>query len=601
MTWIFKKHTRLYYLISFLLTAVLAMLVYAEPFVYFERKTVDWRMNVLDIMTNKNIVLIGITEEDIEKLGPLPWARDIHAQAINKLTELNPAVIGYDVVFSGSKDKAADDSMVKATQSAKNVIFPVYAQKVEEKNGVLNGSDLILPFNELAASASSLGHNTFLGDPDTVVRRIAPVLVTDMGTLDSLALSLDKQYCGINEETKPEKLQVNYGPKKIPVDEQGLMTLMFTRTSNASAIIPFNKLLAGELSQEDVNGKIVIVGGASPGIGNFYHAPGGKNMSELEFQANALNTIMSQRFFREMGKSQIVTTILIIGILTTILFSLLSPVYGLILMLCIWGVYGGIAFYATYKIDLFLEMISPMLTVFIIYAASVIYGYVWERKEKKKITRTFGRYVAPQVVDEILKYGEFTEVKSNKQEVTVLFVDLSGFTPLSESLPPEQLVEILNEYLELVINTVYKYEGTIDKFIGDAVMVIFNAPLPVDKHELKAVISAVEIQAKLIKLSSKIEERYGQKISASIGINTGEVILGNIGALNRVEYAAIGDNVNIAARLQSLAKGGQIIISSSTYQAVEESVKATPLGKQKVKGKQEALDVYQIDQIISNK
>lgn len=592
-----KKHTGTYYFIGLILIIVLAAMVYAEPFVYLERQTVDSRMNFLDIGAKKIIVLIGITEEDISKIGPLPWSRDIHARAINKLAELEPAVIGYDVIFSGAKDNSQDDKLVEATRNAKNVVYPVYAQHIEEKKGIVYGADIILPFDELALSAASLGHNTFLGDPDTVVRRIAPVLSTDMGTLDSFPLALEKQYTRTEDESLPNKLQIKYGPNTIPVDEQGLMTLMFASPEKNFKIIPFHKLLSGALNKEDIKGKIIIVGGASPGAGNFYNAPKGANMSELEFEANALNTIMSQRFFREMSKASIVITILIMGIATIFLFALLSPLQGLILMLTIWFVYGGIAYYATYKSDLFLEMTSPLLTVFLTYGTSVIYGYISERKEKSKITQTFGRYVAPQVVNEILKYGEFSEVKSKKQEVTVLFVDLSGFTPLSESLPPEQLVEILNEYLELVIRIVYKFEGTIDKFIGDAVMVIFNAPIPVEKHELKAVAAALEIQSDLVSLSDLIEARFDQKISASIGINTGEVVLGNIGALNRVEYAAIGDNVNIAARLQSLAKGGQIIISSSTYSAIESEVIVTPLGKQKVKGKLDALEVYQVDEL----
>ncbi|MDD3269694.1 MAG: adenylate/guanylate cyclase domain-containing protein [Syntrophomonadaceae bacterium] len=592
-----KKHTGTYYFIGLILIIVLAAMVYAEPFVYLERQTVDSRMNFLDIGAKKNIVLIGITEEDISKIGPLPWSRDIHARAINKLTELEPAVIGYDVIFSGAKDNSQDDKLVEATRNAKNVVYPVYAQHIEEQKGIVYGADIILPFDELALSAASLGYNTFLGDPDTVVRRIAPVLSTDMGTLDSFPLALEKQYTRTEDESLPNKLQIKYGPNTIPVDEQGLMTLMFASPEKNFKIIPFHKLLSGALNKEDIKGKIIIVGGASPGAGNFYNAPKGANMSELEFEANALNTIMSQRFFREMSKASIVITILIMGIATIFLFALLSPLQGLILMLTIWFVYGGIAYYATYKSDLFLEMTSPLLTVFLTYGTSVIYGYISERKEKSKITQTFGRYVAPQVVNEILKYGEFSEVKSKKQEVTVLFVDLSGFTPLSESLPPEQLVEILNEYLELVIRIVYKFEGTIDKFIGDAVMVIFNAPIPVEKHELKAVAAALEIQSDLVSLSDLIEARFDQKISASIGINTGEVVLGNIGALNRVEYAAIGDNVNIAARLQSLAKGGQIIISSSTYSAIESEVIVTPLGKQKVKGKLDALEVYQVDEL----
>ncbi|MEN6327790.1 MAG: CHASE2 domain-containing protein [Syntrophomonas sp.] len=598
---IFTKANLNYYLIGSLIIFFMVCISVKDPLNYLERKTVDWRMKALDVKVDKNIVLVGITEEDIKIIGPLPWSRNVHAQAIQKLTELKPATVGYNVSFPGLKGNSEDDNLVTAAQDAGNIIFPVYAQKIEETGGLLTGSDFIASFDELNKSAAALGHNTFTGDPDTVVRRFAPALrIDENGSLDSFSLAVYKHYKNIKDESIPAKFRINYGQHSIPVDEKGLTTIMFAYSPGTFKIIPFHKLLSGEIDKSKVAGKIVLVGAASPGVGYYYNAPGGEKMSELEFHANVMNTIISGRFFREAEKSYTVATIVILGAITALLFSLFPPVLGFVLLLAVCIIYGAICFYASYQEEVFLELITPLLSIFLIYAASVIYGYVLEMKEKRKVVQTFGRYVAPQVVDEILRYGEFTEVKSKKQVVTVLFVDLSGFTPLSESLPPEQLVGILNEYLRLIIEIIYKYEGTIDKFIGDAVMVVFNAPILVERHEFKAVAAALEIQSELEKLSRKFVEEFGREIKASIGINTGEVIIGNIGALNRVEYAAIGDNVNTASRLQSLAKGGQIIISSSTYQAIKNDVAAVPLGEHKVKGKEKALEVYQVDCIRKN-
>ena len=336
-----------YYFIGLLITLILALISINDPFVYLERKTVDWRMAFFNVKVNKNIVLIGITEEDIKKRGPTPWPRTVHAEIIEKLSTLKPAVIGYAIIFPGYKNINEDNRLVNATQMAGNVIYPVYAKKIEGE-GVLKGSDLIVPFDELVRVAAGLGHQTFTGDPDTMIRRFAPALLNQKQTVDGFSLAIYKQYKNIKDVSISSKSKVSFGQDFIPVDNKGLMTIVYAGSPGTFKVIPFYKLLSGEVSQKDIEGKIVLVGAASPGTGNFYNAPGGVKMSELEFHANTLNTIISGRFFGETDKSFTFITIIILGLITTFLFSLVPPIRGLGLMLLVCILYGAVVFGASY-------------------------------------------------------------------------------------------------------------------------------------------------------------------------------------------------------------------------------------------------------------
>jgi adenylate cyclase len=207
--------------------------------------------------------------------------------------------------------------------------------------------------------------------------------------------------------------------------------------------------------------------------------------------------------------------------------------------------------------------------------------------------------VAPQVVSQILKEGEDgLKLGGTRREISVLFVDIRGFTPLSEKMEPEEVVDILNSYLNLTASSIFDNEGTLDKFIGDATMAIFNAPLDLNDHEFKAVKAAWAMKQGAAALRVKLEEKYGRGVSFGIGVNTGYAVVGNIGASFRMDFTAIGDTVNTAARLESNAKPDQILLSSSIYEKVKDRVEATYLGEIKVKGKEQGVSVYQLDNII---
>ena len=234
----------------------------------------------------------------------------------------------------------------------------------------------------------------------------------------------------------------------------------------------------------------------------------------------------------------------------------------------------------------------------LIFLAQVIQGYLAEIRRRRRVVDVFKQYVAPQVVDKISKDKDFELVLGGEnRHVAVLFVDIRGFTVMSESMPPEDVVEILNEYLSLTTKSIFDNGGTLDKFVGDATMAVFNAPFALEDYIFRAVCTAWDMRAGANALSEKFEKRYNKSVAFGIGVNCGNAVVGNIGCEFRMDYTAIGDTVNTAARLESNARPGQILISEQVYEAVKDRVSVTPIGEIPLKGKSQGVFVYQLDEV----
>ncbi len=216
-------------------------------------------------------------------------------------------------------------------------------------------------------------------------------------------------------------------------------------------------------------------------------------------------------------------------------------------------------------------------------------------REKEMLKGAFSKYVTKSVVDRIMANEGGLKLGGEKKEVSVFFSDIRGFTPMSEQLSPEEVVHLLNEYFTEMVKIIFKYEGTLDKFMGDAIMAIFGAPVDLPDHAERAVLAAVEMSAKMKELQAKWRMEGKKEVNIGIGINTGDVVVGNLGSLERMEYTAIGDNVNLAQRLESVAEKGQILISSSTYERVKHKVNARMLDPIKLKGKADKVIPYEVE------
>jgi adenylate cyclase len=219
-------------------------------------------------------------------------------------------------------------------------------------------------------------------------------------------------------------------------------------------------------------------------------------------------------------------------------------------------------------------------------------------REKEMIKRAFTRYVAREVVDEILKNPEQLALTGDRREVTVLFCDIRGFTPVAERLNPEEVVLLLNEFYNLMIETTFKNDGTLDKFLGDGVMCIFGAPIARPDHAMQAVRTAMDMQAGIAALSERFVQKGQAPIAVGIGVSAGEVVAGTVGSEDRMEYTAIGDSVNLAARLEAIAKPGQVLISQRTLDMIDDRVEVKAMGAIRVKGKEEEVEVYEVTALV---
>jgi len=216
-------------------------------------------------------------------------------------------------------------------------------------------------------------------------------------------------------------------------------------------------------------------------------------------------------------------------------------------------------------------------------------------KEKEMIKGAFSKYVTKSVMERILQHQDGLKLGGEKKVVTVFFSDIRGFTPMSEVLSAEEVVHLLNEYFTAMTAIIFKYEGTIDKFMGDAIMAVYGAPIDLKDHAERAVFAAIEMSVKMKELQAKWRSEGKREVNIGIGINTGEVVVGNIGSNERMEYTSIGDNVNLTQRLESVAEKGQILISAATYELVKHKVNATMLDAIKVKGKTEKVVAYAVE------
>lgn len=540
------------------------------------------------------IAIIAIDDESLEMLGQWPWDRSVHAALIDTLSQGNPAVIAFDVIFSEySSDPEADAALVDAAKRAGNVVFPEYGVFSEyAKRGMIEAEYLAEPFPELK-EVSIQGHINTIPDDDGIVRKSLYSFSYENEEITSFSWNIYRTYMEHMGKTV-ESLQ-------IPLDDWNRFHIPFTGTVGEYEAIPYWMVLSGDVPPEYFTDRIVLIGPYAVGIADdYYYTPldHKSQMYGVEIHANIIQTFLEQDFKRELHWLWNAFILVVIGVASYLIFHKAHPVFSFIALLIFFTgfIFGGIWLY---KFGIIISLAYVLSYLVLLYVGTLIYNYISELFERRRVTDVFGRYVAPQVVDEILKRGEEgVKLGGTRRELTVMFVDIRGFTPLSEKAEPEEVVEILNEYLDLTSRCIFQYGGTLDKFIGDATMAIYNAPLLLENHALKAVQTAWAMQQGSKELEQKLIDRFGVGVKFGIGINTGPAVFGNIGSKTRMDYTAIGDTVNTAARLESNSKPGQILLSESTYLQVKDYVKVTPLGGIKVKGKEQEVQIYQLDGLL---
>ena len=553
-----------------------------------------------------NVVLVSIDQRTLEEIGPYgQWERDVIARALETLNEsedCRPAVIALDILCVGETEPGPDLWLAEAAGRYGNVVTASFAQLgtalTEGRDGGLYWDDFsVLAYEEPYAAlrdATAQGHINTILDCDGVLRRhLLQITLPDGETVPSLALAAARAF---RDHTGQGAIELP------PTDSHGFWYLPFSGLpGDLDASVSVADLLSGEISADDFADKIVFIGPYAVGLQDSYvtAADHSRLMYGVEYQCNAVQALLRGEYKREAGDA---------GQLALLFLVLLCAFAGfwrrrVRLSTAAWLLLSGgwlAVCRAVYGQGLILHVLWVPVGVTVMYVGCIAANYIRAALEKRQVTNTFKRYVAPEIVNEILREGAGALELGGKQvQIAVLFVDIRGFTPMSERLEPAQVVAVLNDYLTLVAKCILDNGGTLDKFIGDATMAFWGAPLPQEDFIMKAVRAAADMVEGSQALSRQRMKKYGRTVSFGIGVHVGEAVVGNIGSPERMDYTAIGDTVNTSARLEANAPAGTIYISRAVADALEGRIRVTSLGDTvKLKGKQEGFEVLTMDEIL---
>lgn len=565
-------------------------------------------LNPLDLMArdklyqiprgiDSKIKIIGIDEKTMNELGPIQtWSRSTYADLLNKLTEnedSKPMVVGFDIQFSGNVDDG-DAAFVEAAKQSGNVVIVnhlIYGKKLEpNERGLLVApvTDVEEPYDELR-EVCSIGFSNVSQDSDGTVRRIIPVEKFNGTNQKMFSSILYEKYCEYSGVT----------PNTVPTDKYGRSNINYSGRPGDYEYISMIDMLNGTIDTRAFKDSIVLVGAYAPGMRDSFKAPtsGSQQMYGVEIHANILQSYIQGRFSVNGNRMVYIILVVIIAMLLHFLFRKLKPWQSLILLLVTIGAEVGVLMAINNSGRTYSIIYLPVILV-LSYIYSLAMNYIYEKARKKKVLNAFKKYVAPEIIDEISKSGDFQiKLGGENRDIAVLFVDIRGFTTMSEVLEPEQVVEILNEYLSLTTKSIFDNSGTLDKFVGDATMAVFNSPFDLPDYEFKAVCAAMDIVNGGKALEKTLMEKYGRTVGFGVGVNVGPAVVGNIGCEFRMDFTAIGDTVNTAARLEANAKKGQVLISDALYERVKDRVEVAEIGEIPLKGKSKGVFVYEVTEV----
>ena len=545
----------------------------------------------------QNIKIICVDEKTLNAYGKFEdWSREKLADLMELLIEkeeYKPAVIGLDFLLTGKANdfEQAEERLWKACEKFKNVVVAtnlVYKTEFEQMEedtlfyDEWNVAMVEQPYSELLQVTKQGFSNAFL-DNDGYIRHA----------------KVSEEYNGVllhNFGYQVADLYLQTQGKESFTVEKDMIRFLFSGYPEEYETVSLYDVLEGNVDTRAFKNSIVLVGAYAPGMQDAYHVAVEryKQMYGVEIHANIVESLLTGKIVEEVPTflaAVIVALCMTVYVYIARKQKLLHILVEGIAVMFFWLIAGLLLKQAGFLLPLFVVEFGTV--VLIVYF--IIKKYVLEKRSKRKILKAFTRYVAPQVVKELSKEDSFeVRLSGEKRKIAVLFVDIRGFTTMSEALPPEQVVTMLNEYLELTSKAVFKNEGTLDKFIGDATMAIFNAPIDLEDYVYQAICTALDMIESAKELEQKLQQQQGISVQFGIGIHCGEAIVGNIGSERRMDYTAIGDTVNTAARLESKAKRGEILISQAVYEAVADRVEVEIVGELELKGKQEKILTYRL-------
>jgi adenylate cyclase len=572
---IFKNKLAKTLLASIFIATIVSMLMPAGFLNTWESKISDGFYYPSSTLTD--IIIVEIDDESIYKIGEWPFSRDYYATVIKNLNQSK--VIGIDILLDLPRE---GDSDLADALKTHNVVLAVEYQDLFSIDGETYAKNILKPNIALGNAGEDFktGFINLNTDDDKVTRSFTPSISCNE-THDLFSGVIVREITGIQPDLKKSRTLINFY-----AEPRGYEYVSFYDVYNNSENLP------------DFNEKIVLIGFTASGVDDTFMVPiSDKAMPGVEIHANLVQSILTRDYIYYQDD------ISAIGIV--FLFALLTGLFLYRFKIHIATVFIAVVFIAYFSLSLLLifdnygiivNILFPLFSISLVYVALVAVYYRTEEKSRKWITSIFGKYVSPVVIDNLIKNPDRINLGGEKRNITVFFSDIRGFTSISENIAPEELVRLLNEYLTEMTSIIINDQGLVDKYMGDAIMAFWGAPLDQPDHAEMACSSSLEMIDKLRDLQKKWKKEGIPSFEIGIGLNSGNAIVGNMGSSNRFDYTAMGDNVNLASRMEGLNKiyGTNIIISGNTHKIIKENFETRKLDAVKVKGKKKPILIYEL-------
>ena len=572
---IFKNKLAKTLLVSIFIAAIVSMIMPAGFLNTWESKISDAFYYPSGTLTD--IIIVEIDDESIYKIGEWPFSRDYYATVIKNLNQSK--VIGIDILLDLPRE---GDSELADALKTHNVVLAVEYQDLFSIDGESYAKNLLKPNTALGNAGEDFktGFINLNTDDDKVTRSFTPSISCNE-THDLFSGVIVREITGVQPDLKKSRTLINFY-----AEPRGYEYVSFYNVYNNSENLP------------DFNEKIVLIGFTASGVDDTFMVPiSDKAMPGVEIHANLVQSILTRDYIYYQDDISAIGIVFLFALLTglflfrfkihiaTVFIAVIFITYFLLSLLLLFDNYGII-----------INILFPLFSISLVYVALVAIYYRTEEKSRKWITSIFGKYVSPVVINNLIKDPDRINLGGEKRNITVFFSDIRGFTSISESISPEELVRLLNEYLTEMTSIIIKDQGLVDKYMGDAIMAFWGAPLDQPDHAEMACSSSLEMIDKLRDLQKKWKKEDIPSFDIGIGLNSGEAIVGNMGSSNRFDYTAIGDNVNIASRMEGLNKiyGTNIIISGKTHKIIKENFETRKLDAVKVKGKKKPIIIYEL-------
>ncbi|MFI5282069.1 MAG: CHASE2 domain-containing protein [Candidatus Dormibacterales bacterium] len=598
-----------------------------------------------------NIVIVGIDDASLTRMQThFPVPRATYAQALQSLEQAGAAVVAFDIAFP---DQSSSDGEFASALKASTipVVLAYGGENVVAGQGVVMQTSALtdpkgvdeIPLKQLWCSDADASVNTtsacsvpdknvilaaidVVHDSDGVLRRVPmfvqPTCFTDgrctTPTINSLSFAAYRAFTlGTDFQTGPSLTEsdgkASFGSawtQPLPVDTTGSTLLNYAggpgNYVNGGQYLSFGDVYAGSFPTDKVKGKIVLVGDYYlTAVHDEFQTPASQGvlMAGVEIHANAIQMLLAgpSRFLAPEPPLVVLLIILVLAVTTAVGVARVSVLWGLLgTVLALVAFTFAMAFVATNN-SFVPDLFHPWLGIAMTYSGVTAYRFLYEDREKRKVTELFGHYLKPEIVAELAKarFGVEDILRGGeRRDMSLLFVDIRGFTSMSESMAADDVVEVAQMYLDHLSGIIFTWDGTIDKYVGDEIVAFWNAPRLQPNHALLAIRCAYD----LINRAPELEERLIAKglppIRWGIGINTGPAVVGNIGARKRIQYTALGDTVNTAARFCSHAPAFHVLIGQQTYEQCKDYIAVDLVPGVQLKGKSaETFQIYQVTAI----